>query len=97
LGEDGLIAGNNAYAVFEDGEIPQFPLEKLMDFLVRYNRLVAGKPADINQPLVKPALTTLKEWISVAFVFKNCLIDIFRPRITGKKKSPIIGDKRMAA
>ena len=102
LGEDGLIAGNDAYAVSEDSEAPQFPLEKLMDFLVEYNKLVTGESAGFEKPpgkpqANKPAVTTFKEWISVAFIFAFCLLDIFRPRIVPKKKIPVIGDKRIAA
>jgi hypothetical protein len=102
LGEDGLIAGNDAYALSEDGEAPPFPLEKLMDFLVKYNKLVTGESAGFEKPpgkpqANKPAVTTLKEWISVAFIFAFCLLDIFRPRIVAKKKIPVIGDKRIAA
>ena len=97
LGEDGLIAGNNAYAVYEESVAPVFPLEKLMDFLVKYNKLITGESVDFEKPPGKPAATTLKEWISVAFIFVFCLFDIFRPRIIPKKKSPIIGDKRIAA
>jgi len=96
LGEDGLIAGNDAYAVSED-EAPPFPLEKLMDFLVKYNKLVTGESAGFEKQSGKPAVTTLKEWISVAFIFAFCLLDIFRPRIVPKKKIPVIGDKRIAA
>jgi Ca2+/Na+ antiporter len=97
LGEDGLIAGNDAYAVSEGNEAPPFPLEKLMDFLVKYNKLVTGEPAGFEKPPGEPAVTTLKEWISVAFIFAFCLLDIFRPRIISKKKIPVIGDKRIAA
>jgi len=97
LGEDGLITGNDAYAVFEDSEAPPFPLEKLMDFLVKYNKLVTGESAGFEEPPGKPAITTLKEWILVAFIFVFCLFDVFRPRIITKKKIPVIGDKRIAA
>jgi hypothetical protein len=101
LGEDGLIAGNDAYAVSEDSEIPPFPLEKLMDFLLNYNKYVTGGPAGFRKPAGKPAVTTLKEWISVAFIFAFCLFDIFMPRIVPKiafrRKIPVTGDKRIAA
>jgi hypothetical protein len=102
LGEDGLIAGSDAYGFSEDSEAPPFPLEKLIDFLVKYNKLVTGESAGFERPPGKPqtgksAVTTLKEWISVAFIFAFCLLDIFRPRIASKKKIPVIGDKRIAA
>jgi hypothetical protein len=97
LGEDGLIAGNEAYAFYENNEITPFPLEKLMDFLLKYNKLVTGESAGIHKQPDKPAETTHKEWISVAFIFIICLFDILRPRIVPKKKMVIIGDKRIAA
>ena len=97
LGEDGLIKGNVAYAVSGDREPPSFPLEKLMDFLVKYNELTTGDSAGFEKPSGMSASTTLKEWISVAFIFVFCLLDIFRPRIVPKKRIPIIGDKRIAA
>jgi len=102
LGEDGLITGNDVYAVSEDSEPPPFPLEKLMDFLVKYNKLVTGESDGFEKPQAKPqankpAAITLKEWISVVFIFAFCLFDIFRPRIIPKKRIPIIGDKRIAA
>jgi Ca2+/Na+ antiporter len=97
LGEDGLIAGIEAYAFSEDSEASPFPLEKLMGFLVNYNKLVTGESAGIDKKLVSPTETTFKEWISVAFIFMICLFDIFRPRIVLKKKMPVIRDKRIAA
>jgi len=97
LGEDGLIAGNDAYSFSEGNEVSPFPLEKLMDFLVKYDRNVTGESAVIDKQPDKPAETTFKEWISVALIFIICLFDIFRPRIVPKKKMPIIGDKRIAA
>jgi hypothetical protein len=97
LGEDGLIAGNDAYAFYEDSEISPFPLEKLMGFLLKYNNIAAGESAGIDKQPDRPAETTLKEWISVAFIFIICLFDIFRPRTALKKKMPVIGDKRIAA
>jgi hypothetical protein len=97
LGEDGLIAGNDAYAFSDDSEATQFPLEKLMGFLVKYNKPVAGESAGFDKQPDMPAETTLKEWISVAFIFMICLFDIFRPRIVPKKKIPVIRDKRIAA
>jgi hypothetical protein len=101
LGEDGLITGNDAYAPSEDSEAPPFPLEKLMDFLVKYNKLVTGESAGIEKPPGRPAATTFKEWISVAFIFAFCLFDILRPRIIPKtafkNRIPVIGDKRIAA
>jgi len=105
LGEDGLITGNDAYAVAEESEVLPFPLEKLIDFLVNYNKLVIGESAGFEKPRGKPAVTTLKEWISVAFIFVLCLFDIFKPRIMPKiafktalkKRIPVVGDKRIAA
>jgi len=105
LGEDGLIAGNDVYAVSKESEALQFPLEKLMDFLVKYNKLVIGESAGFQKPLGKPAVTMLKEWISVAFIFIFCIFDIFKPRIMPKitfniafkKRVPVTGDKRIAA
>jgi len=97
LGEDGLIAGNDTYSFSEDNEASPFPLEKLMDFLLKYYKTVTGESAGVYERPDKPAETTLKEWISVALIFIICLFDIFRPRIVTKKKMPIIGDKRIAA
>jgi len=97
LGEDGLIAGNAAYAFSDDSEATPFPLEKLMGFLVKYNKPVTGESAGFDKQPDMPAETTFKEWISVAFIFVICLFDVFRPRIIPKKKMPVIRDKRIAA
>jgi hypothetical protein len=97
LGEDGLIAGNDAYVFSDDSEATQFPLEKLMGFLVKYNKPVTGESAGFDKQLINPTETTLKEWISVAFIFIICLFDIIRPRIVPKKKMPVIRDKWIAA
>jgi len=97
LGEDGLIAGNNTYAFSDDSEASPFPLEKLMGFLVKYNKPVTGESAGFDKQLISPNETTFKEWISVAFIFVICLFDILRPRIVPKKKMPVIRDKRIAA
>jgi hypothetical protein len=98
LGEDGLITGNDIHAVSVDSDAPPFPLEKLMDFLVKYNKLVTGESDGFEKPQAnKPVAITLKEWISVVFIFAFCLFDVFRLRIIPKKRIPIIGDKRIAA
>jgi len=97
LGEDSLIAGNAAYAFSDNNEASQFPLEKLMGFLVKYNKPVTGESAGFDKQPIKLSETTLKEWISVALIFVICLFDVFRPRIAPKKKIPVIRDKRIAA
>jgi len=97
LGDDGLIAGNDSYVFSDDNEASPFPLEKLMGFLVKYNKPVTGKSAGFDKQLIGPVETTFKEWISVAFIFMICLFDIFRPRTVPKKKTPVIRDKRIAA
>jgi Ca2+/Na+ antiporter len=101
LGEDGLITGYNAYAVSEDSETPPFPLEKLMDFLLNYNKNITGEPASFEKPADRPAAAMLKEWISVAFIFSFCIFDILRKRIVPKvtfiNRIPVTGDKRIAA
>jgi hypothetical protein len=82
LGEDGLIAGTMDEG-FEDDkseEIPSFPLENLMEFLLKYNsRAEAAVPAQ------------RKEWIS-AVLFLAVLIPAFflRPRSLLYKKNRYI-------
>jgi Ca2+/Na+ antiporter len=97
LGEDGLIAGNDAHAFSKGNEASPFPLEKLMDFLLKYNKPVTGASADFGKQPDKPVETKVEEWISVALIFIICLFDIIRLRIVPRKKMPIIGDKRIAA
>jgi len=83
LGGDGLIADSMEYEAGPETSL-LFPLEKLMEFLVNYN-----KGAGIDH--------ALKEWISVAIILAACSVDLIRP---GRKKTvivPVLGDKRMAA
>ena|GEM_PF-1466012 len=94
LGEDGLIAGGSeigwpraerspAY------EGPPFPLEKLMEFLINYDR-----PGVSVGPY---SLLNFKEWISILMIFAVCMLDFFRPRVRYGKKLPGIRDERIAA
>jgi len=92
LGEDGLIEGGIQYSAVQEKEFPPFPLEKLMEFLVNYN-----KPAGNDFGNVKKEIS--KEWISTAIVLAFCMLDFLRPGVRGKKikKAPVFGDKRIAA
>jgi hypothetical protein len=69
LGEDGLIAGTRDDGP-DGGEIPSFPLENLMEFLLQYNKS-AGEAAPAQD----------KEWIP-AVLFLAALIPafFFRPK-----------------
>ena len=96
LGEDGLIAGTAAYIGSEE-ESPPFPLEKLMDFLIKYNEFAVNYTAKMRVQLNTPMAARFKEWISVVIIFAICLLDFLRPAIASKKKPPLIWDKRIAA
>ena len=97
LGEDGLIAGSDPLPAYRFPPEPTFPLEKLMDFLVKYNKPREAKPVGLNQPFDAPLAAKFKEWVSVLMIFSVCLLDFLRHGIRPKKKSPVFGDKRMAA
>ena len=108
LGEDGLIAGstdsrNGAETELFSAEL-SFPLEKLMDFLVEYNKPAAGMDGTVGKPMDngkepsgRLAANKLKEFLSVAIITAVCLMDFLRPLIAPKKSVPVLGDKRIAA
>ena len=94
LGEDGLIAGSTDDSAKGEGDIPPFPLEKLMDFLVNYYK--SGAERD---PLPGTSLINIKEWISVLILFSCCLLDLLQGGLRGnrRKKLPVFDDRRIAA
>lgn len=65
LGEDGLIAGMEEESHEGEEEIPPFPLENLMEFLLQYNNRAA-----------KAAPAQGKEWIA-AVLFAAALVPAF--------------------
>ena len=104
LGEDGLIAGGMNYSARGRTEIlpetPPFPLEKLMGFLINYNKPIAGSEGGtMKEPQNVSSVLMLKECISVAIILIVCILDLFRPDIRGRKmkKVPIVRDRRIAA
>ena len=98
LGEDGLIAGSISHdkeglqAPRDFGlltEVPPFPLETLMEFLIHYDTPAAGLPS-------------AGIWISVVFVLAACMLNLLGPKTPSgirfrKKKQPFFEDKRIAA
>jgi hypothetical protein len=72
LGEDGLIAGEEDEPPGEDRreEIPSFPLENLMEFLLQY-----------NNSLGEAAPAQFKEWISVLLLLAASILPyLIRPK-----------------
>jgi hypothetical protein len=88
LGDDGLITGSIEHPGLL-AEIPPFPLEKLVEFLINYDNEAVRNTAGDSM--------NAKEWISVAIILAACFIDMIRPRMIPKKKLPVLGDKRIAA
>jgi len=88
LGSDGLIAGRFT-PIRPFVELPPFPLEKLIEFLLDYD----------NRPAARAVGNTMNtvDWISVLIIFTVCAMDIARPRGLPKKKIPVFRDKRIAA
>jgi hypothetical protein len=114
LGDDGLIAGGASYSSGADhagggeGEVPPFPLEKLMEFLVKYSTAPGAlSPVDMGgktqgesgAPLAGFFRLHIKEWISVLVILAACIPKLLRSGIKSKKKKkfPLAGDKRIAA
>ena len=111
LGEDGLIAGGMNYSVRNGEELtpetPQeypgetllFPLEKLMEYLLHYNKLAGAESGIMKEAPDVSSAVMIKEWISVAIILAVCLLDLFRPGLRGRKmkKMPIFWDRRIAA
>ena len=118
LADDGLIlngavnsnsgeAGPNGSS---DEEGPPFPLDKLVEFLIQYNKPAGGFSRGIQEPFaglqiaskiaaLGSALFRLKVWITVVIILTACITNLLRPG-TGhkkKKKIPAFGDKRIAA
>ena len=113
LNEDGLIGGGTSYAEGSRSEgrrlgdagigDPRFPLEKLMEFLLNYDRAQAS-----NQQVAVGdfSLFMSKEWISVVMVLTACIMNLLppviqpclRPLLRGKKnkKIPVFRDKRIS-
>jgi hypothetical protein len=80
LGDDGLIAGETEEPFGEEEEIPPFPLENLMEFLLQYNNK-AGEtaPAQGKEPVL--ALLFLAAWIP-AFFLKSKKPSYFYGRVS---------------
>jgi hypothetical protein len=103
LGEDGLIAGSYSDDNFSQSSsrashlAPPFPLEKLTDFLLKYDKVAIGESTGFSMPLVQPLVHKLKEWITVVFIVAVCLLDFFKSGIASKKIILHNGDKRIAA
>ena len=99
LGNDGLIAGGMDYVARTGGELPPFPLEKLMEFLVNYSDLAGTKSADMAKKQNIAIMGILGEWIPAAIILAFCILDLYRPWTRGRKmkKTPIFRDKRIAA
>ena len=113
LGEDGLIAGRETYNELRELEqlridsepsnvlqvsgAPPFPLEKLMDFLIKYNDPLEGKSVDLKDLFEAPPVIRHKEWLSVIIILFLCIMDFLRSAIVPKKRIPVFRDKRMAA
>ncbi|MDR1587096.1 MAG: hypothetical protein LBS57_06550 [Treponema sp.] len=78
LGEDGLIAGETEDPLKElrAREIPSFPLEKLMEFLLEYNNR-AGKTAPAQ----------FKEWIVAGLLVAACVPAFFLRRKKRRNKA----------
>ena len=108
LGEDGLIAGS--YSSRDEAEThlfreaPPFPLEKLMDFLIKYSIPAVGGDGTVDKTIEyqdelsgSSAVNKIKEFVSVAIIAAVCLLDFLRTLIAPKKSIPITGDKRIAA
>jgi len=96
LGEDGLIGGSTDNSGVEEINIPSFPLEKLMYFLVDYYKPGTG---GVRNPLPGSSLLNIKEWISVGMIFIGCFLDLLQggSRSKKRKKIPVFGDRRIAA
>jgi hypothetical protein len=89
LGEDGLIDGISDSARgthFLPGgeEIPPFPLEKLMDFLVDYNNR-AGSHNPVDKPLDK------REWLPILLIVLSALPFLFRRRNKDRSLRNLLG------
>jgi hypothetical protein len=98
LGNDGLIAGSyeERLAPGRDTGDAEFPLEKLMGFLVQYNN--PGMAGTLFFAPFYPVFN-IKEWISVALLLVVSFLDFVRSGAYGKKKKgiPVYRDKRIAA
>ena len=103
LAEDGLIGGYTYHGISDEiGEFrlnqpppePIFPMEKLMDFLVNYDKQNAGKALD-SKPAALPVIQT--ELISVVILLVFCMLDLLKPGIVTRRKIQTFGDKRIAA
>jgi hypothetical protein len=107
LGEDGLIAGSTGHSS-APWIIPPFPLEKLMDFLLNYDKVPA-----LNSRFAAPgtslftSIFMLREWIAVAIILAAWIFDLLppairpgiRPLLRSKKKEkiPVSGNKWISA
>ena len=93
LGDDGLIAGSAYSPNTVEAEALSFPLEKLMDFLIYYDKL-QEEPAQKTEPLDP----SVREWILAAIILTFCCMSgLLRPGIVPGKKLPVRWDKRIAA
>lgn len=111
LGSDGLIAGRDVVESLQKEslslsaefppEIPPFPLEKLMEFLINYHKHAVIKTAGETELLLRehrPVLPgNLEEWISVGIILMMCIVDLIKRGILASKRLPALRDKRAAA
>ena len=88
LGNDGLIAGTMDSFKASAWDIPEFPLEKLSDFLLNYGNRAGDTP-----------LPLLKDWFLLALILLCCIPvrSNTEKSINKKKKNPLIRDRRIAA
>ena len=100
LGDDGLIAGSienrDENGLSETGQ--SFPLEKLMDFLIKYNKPAVGRNEIVSETVKDgKGISQVKEFLAVGIILSFCLLDLLRPLVLSKKNIPVYGDKRIAA
>jgi hypothetical protein len=79
LGEDGLIAGIFESDIKNQWEIPVFPLERLIEFLIQYT----------ERPGVNP-LPGQKDWISMGLIILACAPFRHRAKSMGKKNKNLL-------
>ena len=92
LGEDGLIAGSKSYEFSVKTEGLSFPLEKLMDFLVRYYKPME-ELTDNNVPFNPAPMPG--DWILTVAILTFCLMDLLRPKTAPQKSQLWPRDKRI--
>jgi hypothetical protein len=88
LSDDGLIGGYGEQPYLAGRDIPPFPLERLMEFLVQYNNNSGGASP-----------VQLKDWISVTLILIICVPGRLRAGSSNgkKKKTAFLRTRRIAA